>query len=73
MKYLIKIVLLILILYSFLIQGFRTVFEFFNKTKYSDYWLTIIRNDLPNLIATAVLVYVFIEIVRSFRVKRENV
>lgn len=66
MKYFRKIALSLLVLYSLIIQLFKTVFEFLNKSKYSDYWLSVLRNDLPNMITTFVLVYVLTKILMSF-------
>jgi hypothetical protein len=66
MKYILKIALILLIIYSLVVHIFKTVFEFFNKSKYTDYWLLVLRNDVPNLIITFVLVYVLTKIVMSF-------
>jgi uncharacterized membrane protein HdeD (DUF308 family) len=65
MKYSLKIILILLLGYTLVVQGFKTLFEFFSKNKYEDFWLSFVRSDIPNIIIVVLLIYTIFHLVKD--------
>ena len=66
-KYLTKLLLIFFIGYALYFQLFKTIFDFFNKSKNDDFWVSILKHDLPNLIVVFVLIFAIIRIFKGHK------
>jgi hypothetical protein len=67
MKHIFKLLFILALGYTLFVQGFKTLFEFFNKSKYTDFWLTFFRSDVPNIIVLGVLIYLIVKLIKDLR------